>query len=132
MQALAIAVLFVDAVVASTVGAAGGRAEGVQWDVGGLACTVAADGERNLGGRRGCSGPSPAMEVVVVVEVRTELLRKAGRRWDGWRNGTWDQCGCGYRCNEYEYSKGSEEPYTYGTSGGSQYGSTADGSAGSA
>jgi len=57
----------------------------VQWDVGRLACTVAADVERNLGGCRGCSGPSPAMEVVVV-EVRTELLRKARRRWDGWRN----------------------------------------------
>ena len=22
----------------------------------------------------------------MVVKVRTELLRKAGRRWDGWRN----------------------------------------------
>lgn len=55
----------------------------MQWDVGGLACTVAADVERNLGGRRGCSGPSPAMEVVVVVEAWRELLRKAGRRWDG-------------------------------------------------
>jgi hypothetical protein len=45
----------------------------VQWDVGGLAGTVAADVERNLGGRRGCDGPSPAVEVV----VRMGVLRKA-------------------------------------------------------
>ena len=36
----------------------------MEWDVGGLACTVAADVERNLGGRRSCSGLSPAMQVV--------------------------------------------------------------------
>ena len=66
-QALAVAVLLVWAVAASAVGSAGGRAEGVQWDVSGLACTVAADVERNLGGRRGCDGPSPAVEVVVWV-----------------------------------------------------------------
>jgi hypothetical protein len=36
----------------------------VEGDVGGLACTVAADVERNLGGRRSCSGLSPAMQVV--------------------------------------------------------------------
>lgn len=53
----------------------------MQWDVGGLACTVAADVERNLGGRRGYDGPSPAVEV----EVRMGLLRKAEGRWDGMR-----------------------------------------------
>jgi hypothetical protein len=53
----------------------------VQWDVGWLAGTVAADVERNLGGRRGGSGPSPAVEVVVWREV----LRKAEGRWDGMR-----------------------------------------------
>lgn len=80
-QARAVAVLFVEALA---VGAAGGGTEGVQGDVGGLSCTVAADSERNLGGGRGCSGPSPAMEVVVWAAV----LRKAERRWDGMRVGT--------------------------------------------
>jgi hypothetical protein len=56
----------------------------VQWDVGGLAGTVAADVERNLGGRRGCDGPSPAVEVVVWMG----LLRKAEGGRDGMRVGT--------------------------------------------
>lgn len=93
-QALAVAVLLFDAIVTSTVGAAGGGAEGVQWDVGWLACAVAADVERNLGGRQGCREPSPTVEAVVwaavvwlawavVRLVWPSLLRKAESRWDG-------------------------------------------------
>lgn len=66
----------------------------MQWDVGGLACTVAADVERNFGGRWGCSGPSPAVEVVVVEEggakeSRAPLVwmecgqRPGGEEWQG-------------------------------------------------
>jgi hypothetical protein len=87
VQTLAVAVFFFDAVVASAIGAAGGRAEGVQWDVGGLACAVTADVERNFGGRRGCSGPSPRWRWWWWFE-RTELLRKAECRWDGMWVGT--------------------------------------------